>query len=123
MKTRRLATWSQQQKLEDDQKLNVLINFEIISEADTSNTYQTAITLLENSFVKPKDTVFARHLLAICKQEVGESLEQFVQKLKNLAKDCDFKAVTAEHNKTHPWKANIGCGIYHKVKVNLVYEY
>ena len=99
-----LATLSQQQKLEDDQKLNVLINFEIISEADTSNTYQTAITLLENSFVKPKDTVFARHLLEICKQEVGESLEQFVQKLNNIAKDCDFKAVTAKIIKPTPEK-------------------
>ena len=54
--------------------------------------------------MKPKNTVFARHLLAICKQEVGESLEQFVQKLNNIAKDCDFKAVTAKIIKPTPEK-------------------
>ena len=83
----------------DDQKLNVLINFvglrvyEIISEAQT---FDAAIKLLKNCYIKPKNTVFARHLLATCKQDSGESLEQFVQKLQCLAKDCDFKPVTAE---------------------------
>ena len=86
-------------QVEDGQKLNVLINFvglrvyEIISEADS---YDTAITLLDKTFNKPKNTIFARHLLATCKQDSGESLDQYVQKLQKLAKDCEFKAVTAE---------------------------
>ena len=83
----------------DDQKLNVLINFvglrvyEIISEI---TTYDAAMELLENTYIKPKNTIFARHLLATSKQEPGESLEQFVQKLQTLAKDCEFAAVSAE---------------------------
>ena len=58
-----LATLSQQQKLEDDQKLNVLINFEIISEADTSDTYQTAITLLEKQLFETVGTIDSDHWL------------------------------------------------------------
>ncbi|KAA3676054.1 uncharacterized protein DEA37_0003167 [Paragonimus westermani] len=33
--------------------------------------------------------------LSTCKQEVGQNLDQFVQKLKRLAKDCGFQAVNA----------------------------
>lgn len=61
-----------------EQKLNVLINFvglrvyEIISEAVT---YDDAINLLQTTFIKPKNTIFARHLLATAKQESGESLQ------------------------------------------------
>ena len=83
----------------EDQKLNVLINFVglrvygIISEV---TTYDAAMEILENTYVKPKNTIFARHLLATSKQEPGETLDQFVQKLQLLAKDCNFIAVTAE---------------------------
>ena len=83
----------------EPQKLNVLINFvglrvyEIISEIET---YTEAMALLEETYVKPKNTIFARHLLATLKQEPGDTLEQFLQKLQLLAKDCEFKAVTAE---------------------------
>ena len=83
----------------EQQKLNVLINFvglrvyEIISEIES---YTEAMALLEETYVKPKNTIFARHLLATLKQEPGDTLEQFLQKLQLLAKDCEFKAVTAE---------------------------
>ena len=80
-------------------KLATLVNFvgpsvyELIAEA---STYENAITILETTYDKPKNEVFARHLLSSCKQEQGQSLDQFLQKLKNLAKDCNFKACTAE---------------------------
>ena len=50
--------------VEEAHKLDVLINFvglrvyEIISE---ETTYTAAMTLLEETFVKPKNTIFARH--------------------------------------------------------------
>ena len=44
------------------------------------------------------DVVYARHLLATCKQEPGQDVDQFVQKLKSLAKDCEFKTVSAVEN-------------------------
>lgn len=86
-------------KVEEAHKLDVLINFvglrvyDIISE---ETSYTAAMTLLEETFIKPKNTIFARHLLATSKQEPGENLEQFVQKLQLLAKDCEFTQVTAE---------------------------
>ena len=40
--------------------------------------------------------MFARHLLATRRQLPGESLQQFLQVLKTLSKDCSFRAVTAE---------------------------
>ena len=79
-------------------KLSVLINyvspnvFEIIAECED---YDTAIKTLKETYEKPVNEIFARHLLATYRQEPGQSLDDFLQKLKSLAKDCDFKAVTA----------------------------
>ena len=83
-------------------KLAALVNFvgpsvyELIIDAVT---YESAIQILQTTFDKPKNEVFARHILATCKQEPGQSLDQYLQKLKTLAKDCNFKAVTAEVHK------------------------
>ena len=79
-------------------KLNVLINhlsptvYDYISE-DT--TYDAAIATLKAIYQKPTNIVFARHLLSVRKQQQGESIEQYLQALKALSKDCDFKAVDA----------------------------
>ena len=79
-------------------KLNALNNhvdftvYEYISECAT---YEDAIACLERIYVKPVNLVFARHLLSTSKQQVGESLEDFFQKLKKLSLDCNFKDVTA----------------------------
>ena len=80
-------------------KLATLVNYvgpsiyELIAD---STSYQDAIKILTDSYDKPKNTVFARHLLSCCKQEPGQSLDQFLQRLKTLAKECDFKAVSAD---------------------------
>ena len=53
-------------------KLNLLINhvspsvFEYISECES---YDSAIDILKELYNKPKNVIFARHLLATCKQE------------------------------------------------------
>ena len=79
-------------------KLNLLINyispnvFEFVSD---STNFEDAIQTLSGLYDKPKNEIFARHLLATCKQESGQTLDQFMQKLKSLAKDCNFKAATA----------------------------
>ena len=59
-------------------------------------TYNKAVEVLTSLYVKPKNEIFARHLLATRRQSSGESLDQFLQALKLLAKDCQFKSVTAE---------------------------
>lgn len=84
-------------------KLDTLINYlapsvyEFIGEC---TTYEDAINILKDTYVKPKNEVFARHLLATCKQE-GQTLDQYLCKLKTLAKECDFKSVTAEQNRNN----------------------
>lgn len=83
-------------------KLNLLINFvsppvyEYIAECDS---YDTAMTALDAVYIRPKNEVLARHLLATRRQQSGETLEQFLQNLKVLAKDCNFKNVTADKYK------------------------
>ena len=84
---------------QQENTLNLLINFvspsvfEFISEA---SSFDEAISLLNNLYNKPKNEIFARHLLATCKQESGQTLDQFLQHLKQLSKDCNYKNCTAQ---------------------------
>ena len=48
-------------------------------------------------YITPKNEIFARHLLATRRQQAGESLDEFLNVLKRLSKDCNFKAVSAEN--------------------------
>ena len=84
---------------EDDRsKLSILTNlisadvYRFVSECES---YASAMLVLESIFVKPKNIVFARHQLAARRQETGETVDQFLQSLRQLAKECQFKAVTA----------------------------
>ena len=58
--------------------------------------YAEAETLLEARFVRPTSSVYSRHLLATHKQQAGETIDQYLGKLKTLAQNCSFKAATAE---------------------------
>ena len=83
----------------DSDKLRVLTNyvtptiFEYFSECDD---YQSAVSVLKSIYIKPTNPVFARHLLATRRQQPGESLDQYLQALKILSKDCCFEAVDAK---------------------------
>ena len=82
-------------------KLEILIRFvdhTVYDYITDCADYDAAISLLQKLYIRPKNIVYSRHLLATCKQEPGQDVDQFVQKLKSLVKDCDFKAVSAvEH--------------------------
>ena len=83
---------------ENNQKLEMLVNFvsppvyEFIAD---STDYDNALQALEALYITPKNEVFARHVLATRKQESGESLDEFVNSLKLISKDCNFKPVSA----------------------------
>ena len=83
---------------EELNKLRVLINcvspdvYELIGEAET---YEEAINKLTTLYVKTPDEIFARHSLATRKQRTGKSLDEYLQALKILSKDCNFRQVTA----------------------------
>ena len=80
-------------------KLKLMINYVAPSVYDhitDCTTYSAGIETLDATYIKPKNEIFARHVLATRRQAQGESLDQYLQALKRLAKDCSFTAVTAE---------------------------
>ena len=79
-------------------KLAVLANFvspSIFQHIEECIEYTVALETLQNLFVKPRNEIFARHLLSTRKQAVSETLDEYLQSLKTLSKDCNFKNVTA----------------------------
>ena len=61
-----------------------------------STTFEDAEEILKVRFIKPKSDIYARHKLFATRQQPGESLSQFLDQLKSLSLDCNFKATTAE---------------------------
>ena len=79
-------------------KLKVLTNYvspRIFEYVEQCETYESAVATLKALYIKPTNEVFARHLLATCRQRNGEFLDELLQALKTLSKDCNFKDVTA----------------------------
>ena len=80
-------------------KLGLLTNFlshrtyALVADAPD---YASAETALHNAYHKQKNLVFARHLLMSRTQNSGESIAEYVHALKQLARDCNFQAVSAE---------------------------
>ena len=66
--------------------------YDLVSECQT---YHTAVENLERLYVKPYNVIFARHLLMTCRQQPEQSLDDYLQKLKQLSTDCNYRAVTA----------------------------
>ncbi len=61
--------------------------------------YVRAIVVLKELFVKPKKVVFARHVLAPLSQQMAERLDEYLQVLTTLNKDCNYHVVTAVQNR------------------------
>ena len=72
------------------------INKDLYDYVSECRTYQEAIQTLERFYVKPCNIVFARHLLMTCKQQQAQSLDDYLQKLKQLAKDCNYRSVSVD---------------------------
>ena len=80
-------------------KLRLLTNsvaYDVYDYIEECVTYESAIRVLENQYVKTPNEIFALHLLATARQTSGQSLNDFVQKLQGLGKDCSFRPVTAQ---------------------------
>jgi len=92
----------QQREDRADDKLKLLtdcvshIVYDFIEECES---YDEAITALQNLYAHVPNEIFARHLLATTKQQQGQTLDEFLQTLRKLNKDCNFRAVTAEQYK------------------------
>ncbi|KAL7633690.1 UNVERIFIED_CONTAM: hypothetical protein RMT77_015644 [Armadillidium vulgare] len=83
-------------------KLDTLINYiapAVYEYISSCETYEEATEVLTQLYVKPKNEIFARHQLATRRQQSGENLDEFLQVLKQLSIDCNFRAVSAEKNR------------------------
>ena len=82
----------------DLDKLSVLANYvslSIFQHIEDCIDYEAAVGILQALFVKPRNEIFARHILATRCQQPHETLDEFLQALKTLSKDCNFQSVTA----------------------------
>ena len=85
----------------DDQRvdrLSLLTNFvspRLYQHIEECVTYDAAVAILKSLFIKPSNEVYARHILATRRQQSGESLDEYLQVLRNLSKECNFRAVSA----------------------------
>ena len=80
-------------------KFRSIFNFlseEVFDYVEECTTYDAVIETLGRLYVKIPNKIFARHELATRKQRPGESLDEFMEELKKISKNCNFSAVTAE---------------------------
>ncbi|XP_063615679.1 uncharacterized protein LOC134788789, partial [Penaeus indicus] len=81
-------------------RFKVLVNcvsHTVYDQIQECSDYESAVKVLKDLYVKTPNVVLARHLLATRKQHPGESLDDYLQELRKLSKDCDLKAtLTAE---------------------------
>ena len=69
--------------------------FKLLIVADATE-YDQASVMLRNAYHKSKNVTFARYLLVSRTRKSRESSKEFVHALKQLARDCEFRAVTAD---------------------------
>ena len=69
--------------------------FEFISEF---SDYEDTIQALRKIYEKPKNEIYARHLLATRRQEHTETIDEYYRELCKLGKNCVFRDTTASEN-------------------------
>ncbi|XP_065055331.1 uncharacterized protein LOC135683878 [Rhopilema esculentum] len=82
----------------DIDKFGVLTNFvspTVYEYIEECTTYGSAIETLQNIYVKPTNEIYVRHVLATRRQQAGETLDEYLQALKVLSKECNFQSVNA----------------------------
>jgi len=83
----------------DANKLDILCNFveeSVFKHISESSSYENAMEILQQVYAKTLNEIFARRLLHSCKQQVGESVDESLQRLKVLSADCNYAAGMAE---------------------------
>jgi len=76
----------------------IIINFlspSVYTCVEDAADHEDVVRILKSLYVKQKNNVYARHLLVSRHKLQGETLSEYVQVLKSLAKDCTFAEVTA----------------------------
>ncbi|XP_046407451.1 uncharacterized protein LOC124172088 [Ischnura elegans] len=89
-------------KVSEDGKLQLLCNYvsaNVFRYISDSENYSDAIKILDSLYITKRNEIFARHCLASRTQQTGESVDEYLQVLKQMSKDCEFQAVTADKYK------------------------
>ena len=73
--------------------------FDVYEYIADCNTFDTAVNHLKELYIKPPNEVFVQHLLATYGQKEEENIHEYVQRLKLLAKECNFKSVDVVQNR------------------------
>lgn len=97
---RRFLNFSQGKS--DSDKLKLLFNYissKVFQHVSAAGTFNDAVAVLKSLYVKPANEIYSRHKLATRCQQPEETVDQYLQALNLLAKDCNFKAVTAEKHR------------------------
>ena len=64
---------------------------------DTGNTFEEALTALEDYFKVKKNVPYERSVFGNAKQDSTESIEQFVTRLRKLSMNCEYGNKQSEH--------------------------
>ena len=82
-----------------DQKLTLLINFvapPIFTHFADCTSFDGAMTTLDRIYVKQTNEIFGRFQLQSRKQKITEDIDSYITALKNLARFCNYKDVSAD---------------------------
>ena len=93
------ATYARAQEIEEPNRFKALcayVGASVYELIEDCTNYDAAMLKLQRHYVKQPNVVFSRHLLATRKQKPGESLQEFLQALQILSKNCQFRDVSAE---------------------------
>ncbi|GFT52189.1 uncharacterized protein NPIL_495871, partial [Nephila pilipes] len=85
--------------LTEENKLPLLSNYvtsNVYQFINDCTTYTGAIAILDSLFIKKRNVIFARHCLSTRNQQTEETVNEYLQVLNQLSKDCDFTDVKAE---------------------------
>ena len=80
-------------------KFRSIVNFvssNVFDYIEECTTYDQVISTLDKLYIKTPNEIFARHQLITRRQGSGESLDDFLQELRTLSKNCNFKSVSAD---------------------------
>ena len=89
-----------------------LISHNVFDYVEDCADYDSVVVTLEGLYIKSPNEIFARHLLATRRQQPGESLDEFLQSLRKLSKDCNLKAVSAEQYREELLRNSFINGLY-----------
>ena len=80
--------------------LTCYLSPEIYELIEGCETYESAKVVLDRNFLKRKSTTYARHLLLTREQKLNETIGDYARALKLIAKDCEWRAVSAQEFQT-----------------------